>query len=102
MQPAVIDLLSVKGKFSTEQALVLAEAIEMTIEKAQLVTVPILDARLARIEASFVALEARMEAKMQRWAILIVSATLLGQTALGPIGMGALETARKALSAVIH
>src|SRR5689334_14650333 len=109
MQAAVIDLLSVKGKFSTEQALVLAEAIDMTIEKAQLVTVPILDARLGilngrmdRIEACFVAFEARMESKMQRWAVLIVSATLLGQTALGPIGMGALDAARKALSTVIH
>jgi hypothetical protein len=120
MQPAVIDLLSVKGKFSTEQALVLAEAIDMTIEKAQLVTVPILDARLAvvtgridrtdgridrleaEMKAGFAALEARMEAKMQRWAVLIVTATLLGQTALGPIGMGALDSARKALSTLVH
>jgi len=43
MQAEVIELLSAKGKFPTEQALALVEAIDMAIEKTQLVTVPVMD-----------------------------------------------------------
>lgn len=39
---------------------------------------------------------------MERWAVRIVIATLLGQTALGPVGMAAVEAIRRALSTVIH
>ena len=49
MQAETIELL--RGKFSMEQALVLAEAIERMVEKAQFVTVPILDARFAALTA---------------------------------------------------
>src|SRR3977135_1735070 len=113
MQAEVIDLLSGKGKFPTEQALVLAEAIDMAIEKTQFVTVPILDTRFAKVDVRFAAvearfarlegrmesgfvavnaridsLEARMEAKMERLAVRMVIAMLISQTALGPIGVG--------------
>jgi hypothetical protein len=113
MQAAMIDLLSGKGKFPTEQALVLAEAIGMAIEKTQFVTVPILDARFAaadaRMDSRFVAvnaridsLEVKMDAKMERWAVRMVIAMLLSQTALGPIGMSALDAVRRALSTLVH
>jgi hypothetical protein len=127
-------LLSGKGKFPTEQALVLAEAIDMAIEKTQFVTVPILDARFAavdvrfaavearfaaidarfarleaRMESGFVAvnaridsLEVRMDAKMERLAVRMVIAMLVSQTALGPIGMGALDAVRRVLSTLVH
>jgi hypothetical protein len=102
MQAEVIDLLSGKGKFPTEQALVLAEAIEMAIENTQFVTVPILDARFAAVNARIDSLEARMDLKMERWAVRMVIAMLLSQTALGPIGMGALDAVRRALSTLVH
>ena len=127
MQAEMIDLLSVKGKFPTEQALVLAEAIDMAIEKTQFVTVPILDMRFAAVDARFAAvdarfaavdariaqlearltaridsLEARMDLKMERWAVRMVIAMVLTQTALGPIGMGALDAMRRTLSTLVH
>jgi len=105
MQAEVVDLLSGKGKFPTEQALVLAEAIDMAIEKTQFVTVPILDARFATVDVRFAAVEARiagLEAKMERWAVRMVIAMLVSQTALGPIGMGALDTVRRVLSTLVH
>ncbi len=64
MQAETIHLLSGKGKFPTEQALALAEAIDMAIEKQQIITVPILEARLEAVEAQIVASEARLEARM--------------------------------------
>jgi len=77
--------------------------------KAQFVTVPILDARLAlvgaridRLEAKVDALEVKIDAKLERWAIRLVIAMLLSQAALGPIGVGALQTVRAALSTIIH
>ena len=123
MHAEMIDLLSGKGKFPTEQALALAEAIDMAIDKAQFVTVPILDARVATLDVRFAAIDARfaaveariarlearmdsgfavMEAKMERWAVRMVIAMLVSQTALGPIGMGAMDAVRRALSTLVH
>jgi chromosome segregation ATPase len=53
MRAETIERLSAKGHFSSEQALALAEAMDTVIEKAQLVTVPILDSRLGFIEGRF-------------------------------------------------
>ncbi len=137
MHAEVIDLLCGKGKFSTEEALVLAEAVGIAIEKAQLVTVPILDTRFAavdkrfaeidvrfaavdarftqvngrldrlegRMEGGFAAVSARIDAqdaKMQRWAVLIILSVVVSQTALGPIGTTAMEGLQKALSTIVH
>jgi hypothetical protein len=141
MQAEMIDLLSAKGKFPTEQALVIAEAIDMAIEQAQFVTVPILDARFAAVDVRFAAvdvrfaavdvhfaaadarttrlearmdsgfasvnaridsLEARMDLKLERWAVKLVIAMLVSQTALGPIGMGALHAVRQSLSTLVR
>ena len=106
MQAETIELLNVKGKFTTEQAVTVGAAIDM---KAQLVTVPILDARLAAVDARFASLDARLaslevrlELKMQRWAVKVVIAMLVGQTALGPIGLEAFSSLRQALSTLVH
>ena len=89
---------------------------DMSIEQAELVTVPILDARLAGVNARtdrleaimsarFETIEARlaaMDAKMERWAIRLVLVMVVTQTALGPIGAGALDAVRRVLSALIR
>jgi hypothetical protein len=62
-----IELLNDKGRFTSEQAVTLATAIDMGIERAQLVTVPVMDARFAAVDARFAAVDARfvkLEAKM--------------------------------------
>jgi hypothetical protein len=61
MQAETIELLSGKGQFSMEQALVLAEAIERMVEQAQFVTVPILDARIATVNARIEMVNARID-----------------------------------------
>jgi hypothetical protein len=161
MRAETIERLSAKGHFSSEQALALAEAMDTVIEKAQLVTVPILDSRLgvidsrfadvdrrfaqinvrfdqvdarfARIDVRFEQMEARfekidirfeqMEARFAKidarfdavktsfdavdirfkvWGFRIILATVLSQAALGPVGLSALELAKRLLSTVGH
>ena len=186
MRAETIERLSAKGHFSSEQALALAEAMDTVIEKAQLVTVPILDSRLgvidsrfadidrrfaqinvrfdqvdarfsqidvrfeqvearfaqidvrfermearfAKVDARFELMEARFDAVNTRidgvnaridglearvktgfeavdirfkvWSFRIILATLLGQAALGPVGLSALELAKRLLSTVGH
>jgi len=162
MRAETIERLSAKGHFSSEQALALAEAMDSVIEKAQLVTVPILDSRMgvidsrfadvdrrfAQIDLRFEKMEARMEARFAKvdarfelmearfdavntridgvntridglearvrtgfeavdirfkvWSFRIILATLLGQAALGPVGLSALELAKRLLSTVGH
>jgi chromosome segregation ATPase len=174
MRAETIERLSAKGHFSSEQALALAEAMDTVIEKAQLVTVPILDSRLGvidsrfadvdrrfaqinvrfdqvdarfaqidvrfeRMEARFTKVDARFELMEARfdavntridavntridgvntridglearvktgfeavdirfkvWSFRIILATLLGQAALGPVGLSALELAKRLL-----
>jgi uncharacterized protein YdcH (DUF465 family) len=132
--------------------------MDSVIEKAQLVTVPILDSRMAlidsrfaqvhrqfdqvdarfaridvrfeqidarfqQIDARFAKVDARfdavniridgVEARMKTgfesidvrfkfWSLRIILATLLGQAALGPVGLSALELAKRLLSTVGH
>jgi len=63
----------------------------------------------ARLESSsalsnsrIVCLEARLDLKMHRWAVKMIIAMLLGQTALGPIGMQAFSSLRQALSTLVR
>jgi hypothetical protein len=142
VQAQTIELLCKKGNFSTEQAVILAEAIDMGIDKAQLVTVPIMDARFAQVDARFAevnaridgkfatlnakidgtfatldakidgnftsvnsrmeSLQAKIELKMQRGAVLMILVMLAGQTALGPIGMEAFNSLKQALSTLVR
>ena len=105
MQAATVELLERKGRFPSEQALAVAEAIDMAIADQQLVTVPILDARLvateAKVDARFAASEAKMdarfaqsdtriaalEARLDRFRLQIIIAILIGHVALGPVGV---------------
>jgi hypothetical protein len=118
MKADTIDMLTAKGHFPTEQALALAEAIDMAIRDAQLVTVPILDARFlaheARMDARFVILEAKMDArfatydaklaalesrldqKFERLRLQLIIAILLGYGAMGPLGAALLEALKHA------
>jgi hypothetical protein len=147
MRAETIERLSEKGNFSSEQSLALAEAMDSVIEKAELVTVPILDSRLgvldsrfadvdrrfaqinvrfdqvdarfARIDVRFEQMEARFEKNDARfdavktsfdavdirfkvWSFRIILATALSQAALGPVGLSALELAKRLLSTVGH
>jgi len=72
LHAAAVEILIEKGRFEPEVALGIAEAIEASIMNAQLVTVPILDARLQEIKAeiriSLMSVESRMgqlEIKME-------------------------------------
>ncbi len=89
-----------------EQALILAEAMDQVIEKAQFVTVPILDARIATVNARIDALEARLEAKFdakfERWTTRMIIAMVLSQTATGPIGMHLIESLKQAIATFGH
>ena len=123
MHAETIELLNVKGKFTSEQAVTLAMAIDMGIERAQLVTVPVMDARFAAVDARFAAVDARftqleakmdsgfasinvrfaeMGLKMQRWTLRLIIAMLIGQTALGPVGVQAVSYLRQALSTLVR
>ena len=90
MTANTVELLSAKAGFPTEQALAVAEAIDMAIVDSQLVTVPILDARLA-------ALEARIDQKFERFRLQMIIAMLAGYTAMGPVGAAILDAIRRAL-----
>ncbi len=69
MHAAAVEVLIRKSKFEPQVALGIAEAIDMAIQSAQLVTVSQLDARLGALEARMMEkmaqLEARMVAKME-------------------------------------
>ena len=72
MHAATVDLMTKKAHFETEMAMAVAEAFDIAIQHAQLVTVPMLDVRLAQFksetDARFLALEARvnsLEVKME-------------------------------------
>jgi len=113
-----IDLLTTKGRFQMDQAVILAEVIDMGIRDAQPVTVPILNARLsefearwaafeAKMEARFAAFEAKMEARFAafeakmdqkfdrlRWQLFV--AVVLGYAMAGPLGGAVLEALKRA------
>lgn len=103
LHAAAVEILIEKGRFEPEVALGIAEAIEASMMHAQLVTVPILDARLQQLRAdtriSLMGLESklgtsnqdlksdmlRLETKMEqikaelvRWVLLV----MLGNVAL--------------------
>ena len=49
-----VEILASKGKFEPQVAIGIAEAIEVSMNLTQLVTVPILDARLQALKAELV------------------------------------------------
>lgn len=74
MQAATVEVLVQKGKFDPQIAVALAEAIDMALNGSQLVTVPILDARVASINAKI----ENLRAELVRWVVLV----MLGNVAL--------------------
>jgi hypothetical protein len=67
MHAATVELLVSKAHLEPDIAVAFAEAIDMAVTNAQLVTVPVFDARFgaseARIDARFSAFEARIDAR---------------------------------------
>ena len=85
-----LEILIEQAKFQPDIAVALAEAIDMAITGASLVTQPVLDARVAalevKVEARLMALRSEIKADMQeikaeliRWVFLV----MLGNVALG-------------------
>ena len=56
-----IDLLIDKGQFEPQVALAVVEAVAVMMTEAQIVTVPVLDARLAEIRADIVQLDHKVD-----------------------------------------
>jgi len=59
-------------------------------------------AAFATSDARIEALEARVDLMMQRWAVKIIIAMLIGQMALGPVGMQAFNSLRQVLSTLVR
>ena len=57
MHPATVDLLVSKANLEIQTAVAIAEAMDTAISNAQLVTVPILDARIAPIDVKLATLK---------------------------------------------
>lgn len=81
MEAAAVDELVEKGEFRPQVAQAIAEALDITIKAANLVTVPMLDARFAqseaKMEARFSAIEPRFSSiekaleAAKAWAVLL-------------------------------
>jgi len=110
---ATVEFLVDKGGFEPQEALAIAEGVDMAIVQSQLVTVPILDARLADIRADmrvesarlegrlnerFFSLKADLEAKIERTRADLVKWVFL--VMLGNVALSAGATA--ILNAVQH
>jgi hypothetical protein len=89
MHAATVELLVQKAHLDPDTALAIATAIDMALQNAQLVTVPVLDSRFAasnaEMKAGFASLEAnwsvaleKTKAEVVRWVFLV----LLGNVAL--------------------
>jgi hypothetical protein len=85
LNAVAVELLIDKGGFEPRVALGIAEAIETSMMQAQIVTVPILDARLqelkALLEIKIAELGTRIErtkSELVRWVFLV----MLGNVAL--------------------
>ena len=85
MHAATVEVLVNKAHLEPEIAVAFAEAFDMAIANAQLVTVPVMDLRFAAVGARLETLEPKMEAKIEkckaelvRWVFLV----MLGNVAL--------------------
>jgi uncharacterized small protein (DUF1192 family) len=83
LNAVAVELLIDKGGFEPRVALGIAEAIETSMMQAQIVTVPILDARLAQLETKI----ERTKAELVRWVFLV----MLGNVALNAAAAAALN-----------
>lgn len=69
-----VELLIEKGGFDPRVALGIAEAIETSMNQAQVVTIPVLDTRVAQLEAKIES----VKAELVRWVVGV----MLGNVAL--------------------
>ena len=69
-----VQLLIDKGGFEPRVALGIAEAIEASMNQAQVVTIPVLDTRVAQLEAKIES----VKAELVRWVVGV----MLGNVAL--------------------
>ncbi|HEY2404183.1 MAG TPA: hypothetical protein VGI23_27765 [Steroidobacteraceae bacterium] len=101
-----VEILVRKSRFEPEEALGIAEAIEASITLAQLVTVPVLDARLQELKAEIQTTRAeiraelatglgkleaeihKVNANLMRWVLL----TMLGSATLSMAGKAIMKT----------
>ncbi len=84
MHAAAVEVLIEKSKFEPHVALGVAEAIDMAIQSAQLVTTPVLDARFAASEARMLARMESIKSELVRWVFMVM---------LGNVGLTAGVTA---------
>jgi hypothetical protein len=73
-----VEILVRKARFEPDVALGVAEAMEVSITLAQLVTVPVLDARLQELKHELEVSLEKTKADLVRWVFL----TMLGSAAL--------------------
>jgi hypothetical protein len=78
MHAAAVEVLIEKSKFEPHVALGIAEAIDMVIDSAQLVTVSTLDVRLGALEVRMSAKIESAKSELVRWVFLV----MLGNVAL--------------------
>jgi hypothetical protein len=74
-----VEILVTKARIEPEVALGVAEAMEVSMTLAQLVTVPVLDARLQELRHELEVSLEKTKADLVRWVFL----TMLGNVALG-------------------
>jgi len=78
LNAVAVELLIDKGGFEPRVALGIAEAIETSMTQAQIVTVPILDARLQDLNARLEIKIEHTKAELVRWVFVV----MLGNVAL--------------------
>jgi hypothetical protein len=74
-----VEILVTKARIEPEVALGVAETMEVSMTLAQLVTVPVLDARLQELRHELEVSLEKTKADLVRWVFL----TMLGNVALG-------------------
>ena len=84
MQAATVAILTDKASFQPNIAVAIAEAIDMAIAGAELVTVPVLDARLSELETEMKTEIREVKAELVRWVFVVM---------LGNVAMSAAATA---------
>ena len=78
-----VELLIDKGGFEPRVAIGIAEAIETSMNQAQMVTIPMLDIRVAQLEAKIES----VKADLIRWVFVV----MLGNVALNAIAAALLN-----------
>jgi hypothetical protein len=116
MHAATLEILTRKGRFAADQAVAMAEAIDVAINEAQFVTVPILDARLSELKGEVSVLrgefaglrgefaglrgevgvfKADLERKMDRLLYTLLIVFVGSNVALGPAGSALFAAIRR-------